>query len=77
MFRKEMPMNEVVKEVVGGKVAYTVAEFCMAYGVGKSLVFEEISAGKLHTKKAGRRTLILAKDAMAWVEALPERRTTA
>lgn len=54
------------------KMAYTIAEFCEAFGVGKSLMFEEIAAGKLRTKKAGRRTLILAKDAIAWVEALPD-----
>jgi hypothetical protein len=72
-----MKMSEVTSEGVGSKVAYTVAEFCAAHGVGKSLVFEEIAAGKLRTKKAGRRTLILAKDAAAWVDALPEGRTAA
>ncbi|MEO3385106.1 DNA-binding protein [Mesorhizobium sp. CAU 1741] len=68
-------MNEVVEEeVVGGKVAYRINEFCAAFGVGKSLVFEEIAAGRLRTKKAGRRTLIPARDASAWLEALPEGR---
>jgi hypothetical protein len=70
-------MSEVANEAVPGKVAYTVAEFCAAHGVGKSLVFEEIAAGRLRTKKAGRRTLILAKDAAAWVDALPEGRAVA
>lgn len=69
-------MREVVNEVNGGKAAYTVAEFCAAHGVGKSLVFEEIAAGKLRTKKAGRRTLIRVDDARAWLDALPEGRST-
>lgn len=53
------------------KVALTVAEFCHAYGVGKSLAYEEIHSGRLGAKKAGRRTLIPVRDAEAWFQSLP------
>lgn len=53
------------------KVAFTVDEFRKAYGVGRSFIFEEIKAGRLHARKAGRRTLILKIDAEAWLQSLP------
>jgi hypothetical protein len=57
-----------------GKAAFTIAEFGAAHGIGKSLIYEEISAGRLRCRKVGRRTLILASDAVAWRNALPDGR---
>lgn len=54
------------------KIAYSIAEFCDVFAVGKSFTFEQIAAGKLKTRKAGRKTLILKADAEAWLNALPE-----
>ena len=51
--------------------AYTVREFCRAYGIGRSLTYIEIAAGRLLVRKAGRRTLILKADADAWLASLP------
>ncbi|BCH33020.1 hypothetical protein MesoLjLc_49500 [Mesorhizobium sp. L-8-10] len=53
------------------KVAYSIDEFCEAYGVGRTLAYEEVAAGRLLTRKAGRRTLIRAVDAQAWLDGLP------
>lgn len=54
------------------KVAYTVEEFCTLYGIGRSFAYEEMKAGHLRIRKAGRRTLILRVDAEAWLSSLPE-----
>ncbi|MDR7034527.1 helix-turn-helix domain-containing protein [Mesorhizobium sp. BE184] len=61
-------MNEQARE----KMAYRVEEFCDAFGVGRTKVFEEIKDGRLKIRKAGRMTLIRAEDAKAWLNALPE-----
>jgi excisionase family DNA binding protein len=54
------------------KAAYRISEFCEAFGVGKTKVFDEIKDGRLKVRKAGRMTLIRAEDAKAWLDALPE-----
>jgi hypothetical protein len=63
--------------MTAAKAAYSVDEFCAAHGIGRSLCYEEISAGRLRVRKVGRRTLILAADAAAWREALPDGRDAA
>lgn len=59
------PMEQV-------KVAFTIPEFCNLYGVGRSFTYDEISAGRLQIRKAGKKTLILRVDADAWLHALPK-----
>jgi len=54
------------------KPAYRIAEFCRAFSVGKTKVFDEIKEGRLKVRKAGRMTLIRAEDAKAWLDSLPE-----
>lgn len=72
---KEMKVSEVGREENGSvKAAFTIAEFCASHGIGKSLAYDEIAAGRLRFRKVGRRTLILAQDAQAWRDALPEGR---
>jgi len=52
------------------KIALSIPEFCAAAGIGRSLAYEEIKAGRLKVLKCGRRTLI-AKEAVAeWLERL-------
>jgi len=53
------------------KAAFTVNEFCVRFGICRSLFYAEVRAGRLKTRKAGRRTLVLRRDADAWAEALP------
>ncbi|MDI7864076.1 helix-turn-helix domain-containing protein [Rhizobiaceae bacterium n13] len=55
------------------KVALTIPEFCNLYNVGRSFTYEEINAGRLKIRKAGKKTLILRTDADAWLQALPEK----
>ena len=51
--------------------AMAIPEFSARYRVGRSKVYDEISAGRLRAVKIGRRTVILASDAAAWLAALP------
>ena len=51
------------------KLAYTIAEFCAATGLGRSSTYEEIAAGRLRAIKAGGRRLILKQDAEEWLYA--------
>lgn len=52
--------------------AYPLPDFCKAFGVGRSKAYEEIRAGRLKARKSGVRTIILAADADAWANSLPE-----
>lgn len=52
------------------KSAYSVSEFCLLYGVGRSTVYEELNSGRLRAVKVGRRTLILFAAAEAWAKSL-------
>lgn len=54
------------------KLAYTIPEAVKASGFTRTRLYEEHAAGRLRMKKAGRRTIILAADLTALVEALPD-----
>lgn len=54
--------------------AYTVAEFCRTFSIGKTTVYKEIKEGRLRSVKAGARTLIPASSAREWFESLPQGR---
>ena len=58
------------------KASLTVAEFCDRFSVGRTLVYAEIAAGRLLTRKCGRKTLIRVTDAAAWLDALPSGRAS-
>ncbi|MDB5714183.1 MAG: hypothetical protein JWO15_1580 [Sphingomonadales bacterium] len=45
--------------------AYTIANFCRTYDVGKTTTYKLIKEGDLQTFKIGRRTLITADSAAA------------
>lgn len=59
------------------KAALTIPEFCQRYSVGRSFTYDEIKAGKLKIRKAGKKTLILTSDADNWLNALPESKVSA
>jgi hypothetical protein len=60
----------------GRKLAYSIAELTQISGVGRSFLYEEIKAGRLIVTKAGRRSLVLHGDAMAWLTSLPKTSAT-
>jgi excisionase family DNA binding protein len=53
------------------KVAYRVDEFCALTGLGRSKIYQEISACRLKAIKCGNRTLITAAAAKQWLDTLP------
>lgn len=51
-------------------IAYTIPDACRVCGLGRSKIYEFIKEGRLRTRKAGRRTLILHSDLVALIESL-------
>ena len=54
-----------------GPGAIEIQEFASIYKISRATTFKEIAAGRLRTKKCGRRTLIRPADAESWLAALP------
>jgi hypothetical protein len=55
----------------GKKLAHTIAEFAQLSGLGRSFIYQEIKAGRLIVRKAGRRSLILHDEGQAYLARLP------
>jgi excisionase family DNA binding protein len=53
------------------KIAYSIVDVTDLTGLGRSFIYEEIKAGNLNIRKAGRRTLIFDADLNAWLASLP------
>jgi excisionase family DNA binding protein len=56
------------------KLAYTIREFVSATGIARTQVFDHIRQGRLKARKSGRRVLIRAVDAHAFLDSLPLRK---
>jgi excisionase family DNA binding protein len=52
-------------------LAYSIDDVCKITSTGRTAVFGAIRSGALRARKNGRRTLILAVDLRAWLEAMP------
>lgn len=50
---------------------FTLNEFLSWAGVGRTMAYAEIKAGRLVALKCGNRTLIRVEDAEAWRASLP------
>jgi hypothetical protein len=50
----------------------SIDDFCRWAGIGRSLAYTEIAAGRLRTKKVGRRTLVTTAAARTWLADLPD-----
>ncbi len=56
------------------KLAYTVKELRKLIGISHSKVYQAMKNKELRAVKCGDRTLVMAKDLRAWINAWPERR---
>jgi hypothetical protein len=54
-------------------LAYDIPGLAKATGRGRSLIFQDIAAGRLTARKAGGKLIVLYEDAKAWLQALPVR----
>lgn len=54
-----------------GPQAYTVASFCRAYGIGRTMFYAEVKSGRIEVRKLGKRTLVLRDVAEQWAHSLP------
>jgi hypothetical protein len=53
-------------------IAYSIAEITRPRTpFSRSMVYEEIKAGRLKARKLGRKTIILGDEYRAWLESLP------
>ena len=52
--------------------AMTLPDFCQRYRIGRTKTYEEINAGRLKARKAGRRTIIAEEDAEELIAAQPD-----
>jgi hypothetical protein len=48
------------------KRVLSIREFCERYGIGRTMAYAEMTAGRLCFCQAGRRRLIRVDDAEAW-----------
>ena len=53
------------------KEGLSVTEACSIAGVGKTKLYEAISAGQLMARKCGKRTIILRADLHQFLSSLP------
>jgi hypothetical protein len=51
--------------------AMSVRCFCESVGIGRTRFYEEVRARRLRVRKVGRRTIVTADDAEAWLNRLP------
>lgn len=58
-------------------LAYDINGLSEASGRGRSVIYEDIAAGRLIARKAGGKNIILYDDAVAWLRALPIREPAA
>ena len=53
------------------KVAYSIAEAVKATGIGRTSIFAEIKAGRLHAVKVGSRTIVPIQSLRGWLATMP------
>jgi hypothetical protein len=51
--------------------ALSVRCFCESVGIGRTMFYHEVKAGRLRVRKVGRRTIVTADDAQEWLDRLP------
>ena len=53
-------------------LAYTLPDFLKLAGIGRTKFYDEVNVGRIRAKKNGARTIVLACDAKAYLENLPD-----
>ena len=50
---------------------FSLEEFCLRNGIGRTTAYKEIKEGRLHPKKVGKRTLISIEEEARWFGSAP------
>ena len=58
------------------KLAYTINEACEAIGIKRTMLYREITAGRLEPRKIGNKTIILADDLNQYMKTRPLMKNT-
>jgi hypothetical protein len=53
------------------RISCTIPEACAATGLGRTKMYEEIGAGRVHIRKFGTRTLIVVASLVALIDPSP------
>jgi hypothetical protein len=53
------------------RLAYSIKRLANETDTSRTLIYEEIAAGRLLARKIHRRTIILRSDAIEWLRGLP------
>jgi len=56
----------------GQKMAYSIPEAAEATSFGRTLLYDDIAAGRLKAKKRGTRTYILADELRRYLDSMPD-----
>lgn len=59
------------------RLAYAMADLAEVTGLGRTTLYEEAKAGRLRLTKCGTRTIVLAEDVRAFLDALRSQREAA
>jgi hypothetical protein len=59
------------KRILARRLAYSIRQLAKECDIGRSRIYEEISAQRLLARKIGRRTIIRRSDAIRWLRSLP------
>jgi hypothetical protein len=65
-------VERIVKRVVAApRTLLSIREFARANGIGLTLAYEELNAGRLEAIKLGRLTMVTPEAQAAWIARLP------
>ena len=53
------------------RLAYSIERLAKESNISRSMIYEEITAGRLIARKVGRRTVVRRSDALRWLRSLP------
>jgi hypothetical protein len=53
------------------RLAYSIERLAKESDISRSMIYEEIAAGRLIARKVGRRTIVRRSDALLWLRSLP------
>jgi hypothetical protein len=53
------------------RLAYSIERLAKESDISRSMIYEEITAGRLIARKIGRRTVVRRSDALRWLRLLP------